>query len=223
MSRVYMHQRDVFHTYMVECAEFEGAFDMPRIAASQRVPKRPIPFSRAMDSKCREFDAFVHFYEDDWRFERFWNRPQRYVDRLSDFAGVISPDFSTCVDFPYAMRIWNTYRDRACGHWLQTRGLDVIPNVRCSKDSLPWSLDGLPQGGVIAFGARACMKKPERRALLLESVELAVSSLNPTAVLWYGASGSELEAGMSARGIPLYVCRGEGRGSLGGDVRVERR
>ena len=223
MGGAYMHQRDVFHAYMVEDAEFDGAFDMPLVKATQRIPKRLIPFSWAMNPKCREFDAFVHFYEDDWRFERFWNRPQRYIDRLSEFAGAVSPDFSTCVDFPYAMRIWNTYRDRACGHWLQARGLDVIPNVRCSRDTLPWSLDGLPQGGVIALGARACMKKPDRRMLLLESAELAVTSLNPTAVLWYGASSSEFETWLGVRGVPLYVCRGEGKGGLGGDIRVERR
>ncbi|MEI8083290.1 MAG: DUF4417 domain-containing protein, partial [Actinomycetes bacterium] len=35
------------------------------------------------------------FYEDDYRFNRLWNDPERYIRRLARFAGVVSPDFST--------------------------------------------------------------------------------------------------------------------------------
>ena len=67
---------------------------------------------------------------DDERFERIWKRSVAYLDRLSKFQGVISPDFSLYRDLPLGMQVWNTYRGHALGYWLSRQGLEVISNVR---------------------------------------------------------------------------------------------
>ena len=97
---------------------------MPCIKAEDAVPQNVITFSKAVRSK--EYDNFVHFYEDDVNFERIWNNPNRYLPILKKFDGVISPDFSLYRDMPLVMQQWNTYRSRAIGYWLQTNGITVF-------------------------------------------------------------------------------------------------
>ena len=77
-----------------------------------------------------DYECFVMFYEHDVKFERLWNNPKKYLDRLKKFKGVISPDFSLYRNMPIVMQIWNTYRSRALASWFQNNGIRVIPNVR---------------------------------------------------------------------------------------------
>ena len=51
------------------------------------------------------------FYEDDYQFERFWNRPAQYLSVLRRFAGGISTDYSIYLDMPRSQQIWNCWRN----------------------------------------------------------------------------------------------------------------
>lgn len=124
--------KDVFRAFLVADATYEGELEMPRILPESRVPSRLIPFSKAIGST--DFEAWIHFYEDDAVFERIWNDPQRYLPILKRFSGVITPDFSLYRDMPLVMQQWNTYRGKAIGHWLQANGIPVIANVRFADE-----------------------------------------------------------------------------------------
>ena len=193
----------MFHSQIVAGAPFAGSMDMPAMSPVDVVPKGLIPFSVAMQSSCKEFDLFVDFYEDDYEFERFWNNPHRYIDRLLKFAGAISPDFSTCWDFPVAMKAWNTYRNQALGYFLQSRGQTCIPNVRCEPDK-PWMLDGVPRQSAIAIGARSCVKDVEDRRRFVGAVRFAVDTLKPTSIIWYGSTGYGVAEYPRSLGIPVF-------------------
>ncbi len=54
----------------------------------------------------------------------------QYLAKLKKFNGIITPDFSIYRDMPLVMQQWNTYRGKALGHWWQSNGLNVLPNVR---------------------------------------------------------------------------------------------
>ena len=71
-----------------------------------------------------------HFFEDDYLFERLWRNPKIYLPILKQYNGVILPDFSLYRDMPLVMQLWNIYRSRAIGCWLQSNGIKVIPDVR---------------------------------------------------------------------------------------------
>lgn len=91
-----------------------GAFDIPRILAE--VPATPqswIGFNYAKSCKDPANKA-VHFFVDDYQFNRLWTNPDAYLDMLRRFKAVCTPDFSTYTDFPKAVQIWNHYRK----HWL---------------------------------------------------------------------------------------------------------
>ena len=189
------HQRDVFHAHVVDGATFAGEMDLPTMHAVSLVGTnhiRLVPFSVAISPSCTDYDAFVDFYEDDYQFERFWNNPSRYIGRIERFAGAIEPDFSTCLDFPIALKAYNTYRNQALGSFLQRSGMICIPNARCEPD-LPWMLDGTPHESVIAIGARAAVKKPSE-------------------IIWYGSTSYGIDNWLSSLGIPVCVCPARIRG-----------
>lgn len=216
-SKPAFHKRDVFHAWMVEGAEFAGPMDMPAMRPCHCIPSKLVAFSDAMSANYHDREGFVHFYEDDANIERFWNNPKKYLPRLKQFEGVISPDYSVCYDFPNAYKVGNTYRNLASGYWLQSEGMNAIPNVRCEPANTGWSLPSIPHGSVIAFGARASVKRVADRAIFVSMVKAAVDQLMPSAIVWYGSDAYGVADYPKALGIPVHVFPGKGRGSLGGE------
>ena len=153
----------------------------------------------------------VHFFLDDYQFERFWNDPFRYLGRLKLFAGVIEPDFSTCLDFPVALKAYSVYRNQALGSFLQRNGILCVPNVRC-EPGLPWMLDGTPRRSSIAIGARAAIKKPSDREALMNAARYAVEVLEPTEIIWYGSTSYGIGDWLLSLGVPIHVCPARVRG-----------
>lgn len=210
------HKRDVFHAWMLEGAQFKGPMDMPVLSPCNEIPRRLTAFSDAMKKSNLDRTGFVHFYEDDSNIERFWNNPKKYLQRLSEFDGVISPDYSVCYDFPNAIKVNNTYRNLTSGAWLQSKGLNVIPNVRCEPNNTSWSLPSIPRNSVIAFGARASIKRVNDRAMFVAMVKIAVDTLSPSAVVWYGSDAYGTTDYLDELGIQVYKFEGKGRGDLRG-------
>ena len=61
---------DVFHSFLVENADYEGYFELPVIKTSKLIPEKLVPFSKAMSKTWNDFDCWVMFYEHDIKFER---------------------------------------------------------------------------------------------------------------------------------------------------------
>ena len=210
------HKRDVFHSWMVRGTRFAGPMDMPVLEPCDEIPTELVAFSDAMSPKYPNRKGFVHFYEDDSEIERFWNNPRKYLPRLSQFDGVISPDYSVCYDFPNAIKVNNTYRNLASGAWLQSQGVQTIANVRCEPSNTDWSLPSLPHGGVIAFGAMGSIKRREDRPMFTAMVKIAVDELHPSAIVWYGSDAYGTADYPRSIGIPVHVFPGNSRDPLGG-------
>lgn len=180
--------KDVFHASLLKNAHYEGKYDFPVIAEEHAVPGRMIPFSKAYHEK-KDFDQWVCFYEDDYLFERIWNQPSRYVKTLSKFEGVITPDFSIYYDMPFSMQLWNIFRSRTIGAWLQQQGIKVIPNIRFGDTrTFDCCCEGIPKHSVIAIGSLGCLKAKEYRAIFEKGVEHVVNILQPETVVFYGAA-----------------------------------
>lgn len=127
----------------------EGRYDMPLLEPVDYIPDHLIGFNYVKTSE--DFGATVHFYIDDYQFERVWNNPHDNIERLRNFAAVMTPNFSIYRDMPEAIKIWNTYRARLLGQIMQDCGLIVIPIVYWSDErSFDYVFDGLPAGGTLS-------------------------------------------------------------------------
>ena len=178
---------DVFNAFLVSSATYDGIYEFPRIKATYDIPNRLVPFSKCNSSK--DYDQWVHFYEDDYLFERLWRNPQKYLNILKRFNGVILPDFSLYRDMPLVMQLWNIYRSRAIGSWLQINGVKVIPNIRYG-DRRTYNIccDGIPKHSVIAIGSYGNFKIVEDRKIFLEGLDLVIRRLKPSTIVIYGSA-----------------------------------
>lgn len=190
MSRINEQRKgckDVFNAFLVKKAAYSGLFEFPSIDPIKEIPNSLVSFSKAIS--CKDYNQWVHFYEDDYLFERIWRNPRKYLSVLKKYKGVILPDFSCYRDMPLAMQIWNIYRSRAIGHWLQMNGIKVIPNIRFGdRRTYKISCDGIEKHCVIAVGTHGNIKSVEDRKVFLSGLNVVVKRLEPSTIVVYGAA-----------------------------------
>lgn len=134
----------------------------------------------------------IHFFLDDYQFNRLWTGIDRYIPLLQKFRYVMSPDFSTYTDFPKAIQIYNHYRKHWVGAYLQEAEIQVIPTISWStQDSSAWCFDGEPEGGTVAVSSVGVMNSKEKKALFLSGYEEMVRRLSPETIIFYGTVPDE--------------------------------
>lgn len=194
--------KDVFNAFLVVLARYCGIYEFPCIDPCYEIPNRLIAFSKAIS--CKDYNQWIHFFEDDYLFERIWRNPKRYLVILRHYNGVILPDFSVYRDMPFVMQIWNIYRSRAIGAWLQRNGIKVIVNVRFGdKRTYHCTCDGVPKRCVIAIGTHGTLKHKEDRHIFVNGLEVIIKTLCPTAIIVYGAAPDAIFAKYKAMGIQI--------------------
>ena len=129
---------------------------------------------------------WVHFYTHDRNFECVWNNPKQYLAMFKRFQGVITPDFSLYRDMPLAMQIWNTYRNRAVGSWLQSNGVQLVPNVSWGDErTSDFAFEGLPCGGTVAVSTNGCIQNKTDRYYFVKGLAKMVEALKPDTIVNY--------------------------------------
>ena len=201
---------DVFHSFLVEDADYEGYIELPKIKTSNLIPKKLVPFSKAMSKTWKDFDCWVMFYEHDVKFERLWNNPKRYLEKLKRFKGVISPDFSLYRNMPLVMQQWNTYRSRALAVWLQNNGIEVIPNVRFGDErTFSFCYDGIEENKTVAVGTHGCIKRKEDKIFFKIGLARMVQRLSPKNIIVYGSAPDSIFKPYKDMGINIIVFESE--------------
>ena len=194
--------KDVFNAFLVSLAYYAGLFEFPVIEPTYWVPNRLISFSKAVSSK--DYDQWVHFFEDDYLFERIWRNPKRYLEILMRFNGVILPDFSVYRDMPFVMQLWNIYRSRAIGCWLQRNGVKVIVNIRYGdRRTYRCCCDGISEGCTIAVGSHGTLKQSDDRRFFVEGLDGVVRRLKPQTIIVYGRAPESIFGKYKAQGISV--------------------
>ena len=163
-----------------------GKYDIPTLLPVQELPEITewIGFNYVLSDKNPEGKA-VHFFIDDYQLERVWNEPEKYIDKLSQYACVATPDFSPYADMPMALQIYNHYRKHWVGAYWQHHGITVIPTIRCSTDdrSLEWFLDGEPRGGIVLVST---MWSEKGVCTEDDAYRMMYDTLNPCKIFVYG-------------------------------------
>lgn len=174
----------------LEHSQFEGSgkYDIPKLEPIYELPeiKEWIGFNYVLSDDEPEGKA-VHFFIDDYQFERLWNNPDRYVDKLKKYVCVATPDFSPYGDMPLATQIFNMYRKAWVGAYLQKNGVTVIPTVRASTDerSLDFFLDGMPEQSIVII-SNMWTKDKASFEYFRKEYNLMVEKLNPSKIFVYG-------------------------------------
>jgi hypothetical protein len=175
----------------------ENKWNIPFIKGVQEVDKNIefIGFNYAKTFKRENKTNFgIHFFLDDYQFNRIWNNPDKYIELLKEFEYVLSPDFSMYTDYPKAMQMWKHYQKHWVGAYLEEYGIKVIPTIGWSdEDSYKWCFDGEPKQSIVAVSSIGTQKYEESRALFLKGYAEMKRKLKPTKVLFWGNIPKELE------------------------------
>ena len=210
MNNKKFNNYDVFHAFLVENADFDGYIELPVIKTSDKVPEKVVTFSKAMSKSWSDFDCWVVFYEHDRKFERLWNNPKQYLDKLKKFKGVISPDFSLYRNMPLIMQMWNTYRGRAIAVWLQNNGIDIIPNVRFGDErTFSFCFDGIEENKTVAVGTHGCIKRKEDKIFFKIGLARMVQRLSPKTIIVYGSVPDSIFKPYKDMGINIIAFESE--------------
>lgn len=144
----------------------------------------------------------VHFFLDDYQFDRLWRTPERYIQVLAPYPLILEPDFSLYTNYPSPLQQWNHYRNQLLGAWMQTQGLRVIPTASWSDEaSYTWCFDGLPGHATIAISTVGCLKSADTKELLLLGTRELIERKSPRQLLIYGKTTPELEQLMQIHNI----------------------
>ena len=166
-----------------------GKYDIPEIKPVYEIPavKEWVGFNYCLSDKHPEGKG-VHFFVDDYQFERVWNRPDDYLDVLARYACVMAPDFSPYGDMPFVTQLFNHYRKHWVARYWQEHGITVIPTIRASIDprSLDFYLDGEPKGSIVAYSSMWVKEGNDIYSYAESEWNKLISKLKPCKVICYG-------------------------------------
>ena len=178
---------EAYNLPYVDIERTEGFYQMPTIEAETHIPQGLMGFNYALTSK--DFSKGIHFYVDDYQFERIWNNPHKYIDILRDYDCVLTPDFSLYMDMPMSMKIWNVFRSRLIGQMMQDEGLTVIPTVSWAEpETFDFAFAGLPEGGVMSISTVGVKQDPHAFEIWKSGTDELIKRKKPSALLVYGGA-----------------------------------
>lgn len=175
--------------YNLDIAEYtektNDFWQMPVIKKETFIPDELIGFNYAKTSKQKHVG--IHFYVDDYQFERVWNYPEKYIEILSAYDCILSPDFSLYMDMPMPMKIWNVYRSRQIGAYYQNSGLKVIPTLSwAEKETFQFCFKGIETGSVVSVSTVGVKNDKTAMDIWSEGMAEAINQIHPAMILEYG-------------------------------------
>ena len=167
------------------CEFTKDFWQMPIIRNDGFIPEELIGFNYAKTSEKK--NAGIHFYLDDYQFERVWNNPEKYVELFQEYDCILSPDFSLYMDMPMPMKVWNVYRSRLMGAYYQSYGIPVIPTLSwAEKETFDFCFKGIPKGSIVSISTLGVKKDKDAMKTWLDGVKEMLKTVNPKTLLIYG-------------------------------------
>lgn len=210
MIKTGISKYDCFKTYYYDGSVQVGQFGFPKLEPTQSIPKNVISFNERNKIK-KPSDFWIDHFIDDNRFECEWNNPDKYIPKLSEFKGVIGPDFSMKPEFMRAQNIWNCAKSRILCYYFQKNGIDIIPAVGwIDKESLSWSLDGVPTESSIAVSSNGCLQEKYCKKTFLSGIDIVQKRLDPSHIVVCGKPIKELSEYSNVIYYPNFMQRRRG-------------
>ena len=176
---------DTYNLGIMDNENVSDFWQMPIIKNDNFIPSKLIGFNYAKTSK--EKNVGIHFYLDDYQFERLWNNPEEYVDILKQYECILSPDFSLYMDMPMPMKIWNIYRSRLIGQYYQSQGIKVIPTLSwAEEETFEFCFEGIPKGSIVSISTIGVKKNKEALKIWQEGMDAMIQEIQPSTILVYG-------------------------------------
>ena len=176
--------------------EFEpsGKWGLPLIHKQElNVPK--IDLIACSDTKANDrienTQKGVHFFVDDYRFNGIYENPERTFERYSQYAFLLSPDFSTYTDMPLWRQLESVAKNRWVGSYWQSRGKIVIPTISWGlAQTFDFCFDAVENNAIIAVGMIGCK---HTKVQFMRGYNAMLEKINPSQIICFGTPFPEME------------------------------
>ncbi len=143
----------------------------------------------------------VHFFLDDYQFERVWSRSADYIELLKKFKFVCSPDFSLYTDHPKAVQMYNHFKKQWVSAYWEHFGIKVIPTICWSDNkSYEWCFDGVPKNSTVAISTKGTQIDTQAKERFLAGYYQMLKRLEPKQILLFGKNPGALEGNIIEMG-----------------------
>ena len=200
---------DEYNLRQFDEARAEGFYQIPMLRPTSYIPSDLIGFNYVLSTDRR--DAGVHFFIDDYQFRRCYERPDYYIEKLSTFPCVLTPDWSLYMDMPIAMQIYNVYRSHLFGQMCQDAGIEVIPTLQwAGRESYQFCFDGTPRNSVVAVSTVGVMRSSEGAQIWRDGMAEAIKRLHPKTIVQYGVEMPDFDyQGITVKHIKARGFKGD--------------
>lgn len=132
----------------------------------------------------------VHFFVDDYRFNSIYNNPEKSLKKYSQYAFLLTPDFSTYSDMNLWRQIESVSHSRWVGAFWQSCGLKVIPTISWSvPNSFEFCFDGIERGSIVAVGMIGCKRN---KLEFMYGYDAMLEKIKPEKIICYGKPFPEM-------------------------------
>ncbi|SFS31994.1 protein of unknown function [Succinivibrio dextrinosolvens] len=172
----------------------ENRFGFP-LVRKQDIDLRGIVLKPVSDikpnDKSNNGNVGVHFFVDDYRFTKYFDHYEKYINLLKQYKFVLTPDFSLYADMPIWRQIESVGKNRWCGAYWQSKGIQVIPTISWSLySSYEFCFKGVEKYGIVAIGMIGAKKSKLR---FLRGYDRMLEELSPNKIICLGTPFHEME------------------------------
>ena len=181
-----------------ECATV-GRWDVPLIH-KQSLDTSDIKLVACSDTRANDrpenTKKGVHFFVDDYRFNGIYDHPERTISRYSQYAFLLSPDYSTYSDMSMWRQLENVAKNRWVGAYWQSKGLTVIPTVSWGlTQSFDFCFDGIEKNATVAVGMIGCKRS---KLNFMRGYNTMLEKIEPSKIICFGTPFTEMDGNIVA-------------------------
>lgn len=133
----------------------------------------------------------VHFFVDDYRFEGIYKNPEKSLRKYSQYAFLLTPDYSTYSEMNTWRQIESVAHSRWVGAFWQNQGLNVIPTVTWSTPtSFEFCFDGIEKNSIVAIGMIGCKKN---RSAFMSGYNEMLRRIDPVSIICFGKPFDDMQ------------------------------
>ena len=185
-----------FHSYLSEGANLVGIPQIPALLDlnNTSIPTKIIPYSKAKRVKSKR--GYIHFYMHDKGFWTVLYDLKKHIGLFQQFDGLITPDPTLDMRQSRCLQESTVWFRQAVGHFAQTHGIPVIPNVRWGDEStFDFCFLGIPKHSIVSVSTHGFIDTHELKAFFRNGLNRMIAELEPTDVLVHGYMPEEVFGG----------------------------
>lgn len=152
------------------------------------------------------------FYTYDEKFDPIWEDYPDYIEKwlAQGWRAVVSPNWSLFPFEPRVVQLYNIYKSRFIGRYLQAVGMKVIPDLDWNTiEEFQFNMLGIPVGlPCLSVQLQTNTKFGNMRKGRIEGLNVIAQKLKPESIMIYGAKATDkldYERAMPAKIKRIYV------------------